>query len=153
VGAVPRLGVVGQDEDDDVVTGIVVMRKGENASQVLKGVKDKIAELNARGLPAGVQIVPFYDRTWLMGKTLSTVFRNLVEGALLVSVVLYLFLSNLRASLAVVAVIPLALPATFLGLKVLGVPANLLSASSWTGPSSSSRTSCIAWPSGARAWT
>ncbi len=127
VGAVPRLGVVGQDDDDDVVTGIVVMRKGENASVVLKGVKDKLAELNERGLPPGVQIVPFYDRTWLMAKTLSTVFRNLVEGALLVSLVLYLFLSNLRASLAVVAVIPLALLATFLGLKILGVPANLLS--------------------------
>ena len=127
VGAVPRLGVVGQDDDDDVVTGIVVMRKGENASVVLKGVKDKIAALNARELPAGVQIVPFYDRTWLMGKTLSTVFRNLVEGALLVSLVLYLFLSNLRASLAVVVVIPLALLATFLGLKLAGVPANLLS--------------------------
>ncbi|CAM3955397.1 efflux RND transporter permease subunit [Roseateles saccharophilus] len=127
VGAVPRLGVVGQDGDDDVVTGIVVMRKGENASVVLKGVKEKIAELNERGLPKGVQILPFYDRTWLMGKTLSTVFRNLVEGALLVSLVLYLFLSNLRASLAVVAVIPLALLATFLGLKILGVPANLLS--------------------------
>ncbi|MCE4557710.1 efflux RND transporter permease subunit [Roseateles cellulosilyticus] len=127
VGGVPRLGVVGQDEDDDVVTGIVVMRKGENASAVLKGVKARIAELNERGLPPGVQIVPFYDRTWLMGKTLSTVFRNLVEGALLVSLVLYLFLSNLRASLAVVAVIPLALLGTFLGLKVLGVPANLLS--------------------------
>ncbi|OWQ84136.1 CusA/CzcA family heavy metal efflux RND transporter [Roseateles aquatilis] len=127
VGAVPRLGVVGQDGDDDAVTGIVVMRKGENAAQVLRGVKARIAELNARGLPAGVRIDPFYDRTWLMGKTLSTVFRNLVEGALLVSLVLYLFLSNLRASLAVVAVIPLALLATFLGLKVMGVPANLLS--------------------------
>lgn len=127
VGAVPRLGVVGQDDDDDVVTGIVVMRKGENAAQVLAGVKERIAQLNARGLPPGVRIVPFYDRTWLMGKTLSTVFRNLVEGALLVSLVLYLFLSNLRASLAVVAVIPLALLSTFLGLKILGVPANLLS--------------------------
>ena len=127
IGAVPRLGVVGQDLDDDVVTGIVIMRKGENASEVLKGVKAKIAKLNARGLPPGVQIVPFYDRTWLMGKTLSTVFRNLVEGALLVSLVLYLFLSNLRASLAVVVVIPLALLATFLGLKIMGVPANLLS--------------------------
>lgn len=72
---------------------------------VLKGVKDKIAELNARGLPPGVQIVPFYDRTWLMEKTLTTVFRNLVEGAVLVSIVLYIFLSNLRASLAVVVVI------------------------------------------------
>ena len=127
VGAVPRLGTVGQDLDDDVVTGIVVMRKGENPSVVLKAVKDRIAQLNARSLPPGVQIVPYYDRTWLMGKTLSTVFRNLVEGALLVSLVLYLFLSNLRASLAVVVVIPLALLSTFLGLKVMGVPANLLS--------------------------
>ncbi len=127
VGAVPRLGVVGQDLDDDVVTGIVIMRKGENPSVVLKGVKDRIAELNERGLPRGVQIVPFYDRTWLMDRTLTTVFHNLVEGALLVSLVLYLFLSNLRASLAVVVVIPLALLSTFMGLKVMGVPANLLS--------------------------
>ena len=127
VGAVPRLGTVGQDLDDDIVTGIVVMRKGENPSLVLKGVKEKIADLNARGLPEGVQVVPFYDRTWLMGKTLTTVFKNLVEGALLVALVLYLFLSNMRASLAVVVIIPLALLSTFLGLKIMGVPANLLS--------------------------
>ena len=127
IGAIPRLGVVGQDNDDDVVTGIVIMRKGENPSVVLKGVKDKIAELNAKGMPKGVEIVPFYDRTWLMAKTLTTVFKNLVEGALLVSLVLYLFLSNMRASLAVVLVIPLALLSTFLGLKFMGVPANLLS--------------------------
>jgi cobalt-zinc-cadmium resistance protein CzcA len=127
IGAVPRLGTVGQDADDDVVTGIVIMRKGENPSVVLKGVKERIDDLNNRVLPAGVQIVPFYDRTWLMGKTLTTVFKNLVEGALLVSLVLYLFLSNLRASLAVVVVIPLSLLATFLGLKIMGVPANLLS--------------------------
>lgn len=127
IGAVPRLGTVGQDQDDDVVTGIVIMRKGENPSVLLKAVKEKITDLNARVLPTGVQIVPFYDRTWLMDKTLTTVFRNLVEGALLVSLVLYLFLSNMRASLAVVVVIPLALLSTFLGLKLLGVPANLLS--------------------------
>ncbi len=127
IGAVPRLGIVGQDHDDDVVTGIVIMRKGENPSIVLKGVKDKIAELNARGLPKGVQILPYYDRTWLMSKTLTTVFKNLVEGALLVALVLYLFLSNIRASLAVVVIIPLALLSTFLGLKIMGVPANLLS--------------------------
>ena len=127
IGAVPRLGIVGQDADDDVVTGIVVMRKGENPSVVLKQVKEKIEELNTRVLPKGVQIVPFYDRSWLMGKTLSTVFRNLVEGAVLVSLVLYLFLSNLRASLTVVLIIPLALLGTFLGLKIMGVPANLLS--------------------------
>ncbi len=127
IGAVPRLGTVGQDMDDDVVTGIIIMRKGENPSVVLKGIKDKVTDLNDRVLPKGVQIVPFYDRTWLMGKTLTTVFKNLVEGALLVSLVLYLFLSNMRASLAVVVVIPLALLSTFLGLKILGVPANLLS--------------------------
>ncbi len=127
IGAVPRLGTVGQDGDDDIVTGMVVMRKGENASEVLKGVKAKVAELNARGLPPGVQIEPYYDRSWLMDKTLSTVFRNLVEGALLVSLVLYIFLSNLRASLAVVVIIPLSLLATFMGLKIMGVPANLLS--------------------------
>ena len=127
IGAVPRLGIVGQDGDDDIVTGIVIMRKGENPSIVLKGVKEKIAQLNARGLPKGVQILPYYDRTWLMGKTLTTVFKNLVEGALLVALVLYLFLSNFRASLAVVVIIPLALLSTFLGLKIMGVPANLLS--------------------------
>lgn len=127
IGAVPRLGAVGQDLDDDIVTGIVVMRKGENPSVVLKGVKQKLQELNERGLPKGVQVVPFYDRTWLMDKTLTTVFKNLVEGALLVSLVLYIFLSNMRASLAVVVVIPLALLSTFMGLKIMGVPANLLS--------------------------
>lgn len=127
LGAVPRLGITGQDEDDDAVIGMVIMRKGENPSEVLKGVKERIAQLNERVLPPGVSIEPFYDRTWLMGKTLSTVFRNLVEGALLVSLVLYIFLSNLRASLAVVLIIPLSLMATFMGLKIMGVPANLLS--------------------------
>ena len=127
LGAVPRLGITGQDEDDDAVVGIVIMRKGENPSAVLKGVKSKILELNSRTLPKGVSIEPFYDRTWLMGKTLGTVFRNLVEGALLVTIVLYLFLSNARASIAVVVIIPLALLSTFMGLKIMGVPANLLS--------------------------
>ena len=127
IGAVPRLGITGQDDEDNAVIGIVIMRKGENPSVVLKGVKERIADLNNRVLPKGVQIVPFYDRAWLMDKTITTVFHNLIEGALLVAIVLYLFLSNLRASLAVVIVIPLALLATFLGLKIMGVPANLLS--------------------------
>ena len=122
VGGVPRLGVVGQDQDDDVVTGIVVMRKGENPSVVLQGVKAKIAELNARGLPAGVEIVPFYDRTWLMGKTLTTVFRNLVEGALLgVAGVVFVFVSNLRASPCGGGDHPAgAARPPFLGLKIHG---------------------------------
>ena len=127
VGAVPRQGVAGQDEDDDIVTGIVLMRRGENPSVVLKAVHGSIDQLNSGGLPGGVKIVPFYDRTWLIDKTLTTVFSNLVEGALLVSAVLWLFLGNIRAAAIVALTIPLALLATFLGLTWLGIPANLLS--------------------------
>src|SRR5467141_3759173 len=127
IGAVPRQGVAGQDDDDDVVTGVVLMRRGESPSEVLKAVRAKIDEVNDTGLPAGVKVVPIYDRTWLIGKTLTTVFTNLVEGALLVSIVLWMFLGNLRAAAIVAVTIPLALLATFLGLTFLGVPANLLS--------------------------
>ena len=127
VGAVPRQGLVGQDKDDDIVTGIVLMRKGENPSEVLKAVKAKVELLNASILPRGVKIVPFYDRTWLIDKTLHTVFGNLLEGATLVTLVLLLFLGNLRAALIVAAVIPLSLLATFIGLTWVGIPANLLS--------------------------
>ncbi len=127
IGAVPRQGIVGEDQDDDVVTGIVLMRKGENPSQVLAGVKQKIDFINASMLPKGVQAVAFYDRTWLIDKTLKTVFTNLTEGALLVTLVLLLFLGNLRAAAIVAAVIPLSLLATFLGLTFVGIPANLLS--------------------------
>jgi heavy metal efflux system protein len=127
VGAVPRQGVVGQDRDDDIVTGVVLMRKGENPSEVLKAVKAKIEQLNASMLPPGVKIAPFYDRTWLIERTLRTVFTNLVEGAALVTLVLLLFLGNIRAAVIVALVIPLSLLATFLGLTFVGIPANLLS--------------------------
>ena len=127
VGAVPRQGISGQDEEDDVVTGVVLMRRGENPSNVLKGVRAKIDLLNSTGLPPGVKVVPIYDRTWLISKTLKTVFTNLLEGALLVSIVLWLFLGNLRAAAIVALTIPLALLATFLGLTWVGIPANLLS--------------------------
>jgi cobalt-zinc-cadmium resistance protein CzcA len=127
VGAVPRQGAFGQDGNDDIVSGLVLMRKGENPSEVLTAVKAKVAELNRSGLPTGVTIEPFYDRSWLIGKTLKTVFTNLLEGALLVCLVLYLFLSNFRAAAIVALVIPLSLLATFLGLKIIGIPANLLS--------------------------
>src|SRR5262249_38399957 len=77
VGALPRQGVVGQDADDDVVTGIVLMRKGENPSVVLAALKQRVAELNTSILPKGVTVEPFYDRTWLIDTTLHTVFHNL----------------------------------------------------------------------------
>jgi cobalt-zinc-cadmium resistance protein CzcA len=127
IGNVPRQGIVGQDDDDDVTSGIVLMRKGENPSLVLAQVKAKVAQLNESVLPKHVKIVPFYDRTWLISKTLKTVFTNLVEGALLVTVVLILFLGNLRAAFIVAVIIPLSLLATFLGLTFVGIPANLLS--------------------------
>ena len=127
IGAVPRQGIVGEDQDDDVVTGIVLMRKGENPSQVLAGVKQRIDFINSSMLPKGVQAVAFYDRTWLIDRTLKTVFTNLTEGALLVTLVLVLFLGNLRAATIVAVVIPLSLLATFLGLTFVGIPANLLS--------------------------
>ena len=127
VANAPVQGLVGQDETDDIVNGLVLMRKGENPSDVLLGIKKAVDQLNTRGLPLGVQIKPYYDREWLIEKTLHTVFGNLVEGALLVTAVLLLFLGNMRAALIVASVIPLALLSTFLGLTFLGLPANLLS--------------------------
>ena len=127
VGSFPPQGLAGQDDADDIVNGIVVMRKGENPSKVLNALHAKIIELNARGLPPGVRIVPYYDRSELIGKTLRTVFSNLTEGAMLVMFVLFLFLQNMRAAAIVASVIPLSLLATFLGLTFVGIPANLLS--------------------------
>src|SRR5439155_10430013 len=87
IGAVPRQGIVGRNDDDEIVEGIVLMRKGENPSEVLADVKERVARLNAAVLPRGVRIVPYYDRSWLISTTLATVFRNLLEGALLVTIV------------------------------------------------------------------
>jgi heavy metal efflux system protein len=126
-GALPRQGLTGQDKEDDIVTGLVLMRKGENPSEVLLDLKARIDNLNNSVLPRGVQIVPIYDRTWLIDTTLHTVFHNLAEGALLVTVVLLVFLGSVRAALIVAVMIPLSLLATFMGLTFRGIPANLLS--------------------------
>src|SRR5213083_888588 len=126
-GGVPRQGLSGQDNEDDIVTGLVLMRKGENPSEVLQDLKLKIDALNSSVLPPGVQIVRIYDRTWLIDTTLHTVFRNLAEGALLVTGVLLVFLGSMRAALIVALMIPLSLLATFTGLTLRGIPANLLS--------------------------
>ena len=127
VANVPPQGIVGQDKDDDITMGIVLMRKGENPSDVLTRLKERIQLLNESILPKGVRLVPFYDRTWLIDTTLHTVFHNLAEGALLVTFVLLLFLGNLRAAFIVALLIPLSLLATFIGLTWRGIPANLLS--------------------------
>ncbi|MEZ5351327.1 MAG: CusA/CzcA family heavy metal efflux RND transporter [Bryobacteraceae bacterium] len=127
IGYQQRQGMVGLDAIDDIVNGTILMRKGENPSIVLAGVKDKIDELNRSILPKGVELVPYYDRAWLIGNTLSTVFKNLGEGAALVCLVLFLFLGRLVPAAIVAVVIPLSLLATFVGLSIKGIPANLLS--------------------------
>src|SRR2546426_6316613 len=127
IGNVPVEGIMGRDDADDVVSGIVLMRKGENPSEVLEALKARIALLNSSILPKGVKLVPYYDRTWLINTTLHTVFKNLAEGVMLVTFVLLLFLGNLRAAAIVALMIPLSLLATFIGLTWRGIPANLLS--------------------------
>ncbi|HEY1557325.1 MAG TPA: efflux RND transporter permease subunit, partial [Kofleriaceae bacterium] len=132
----PRQGVVSRQNNMDTVQGIVLMRKGENPSKVLEGIRAKVADIQAHALPrhhergadvSDVTIKPFYDRTDLVDTTLETVFHNLAEGALLVTVVLFLFLLSVRASLVVALVIPLSLAASFIYLHVRGMSANLLS--------------------------
>src|SRR5262249_16695782 len=95
--------------------------------EVLADIKERIDRLNSSVLPKGVRIVPYYDRSWLISTTLTTVFRNLLEGGLLVTLVLYIFLRNGRAAAIVALMIPLSLLATFIGLRLRGIPANLLS--------------------------
>jgi heavy metal efflux system protein len=127
VGYQPRQGVVTRGDNLDTVEGIVLMRRGENPSVVLAALRDRIAELGQHALPAGIKLRPFYDRTDLVDTTLHTVFHNLGEGALLVTVVLFIFLLSLRASLVVTIVIPLSLAASFIYLRSRGMSANLLS--------------------------
>lgn len=125
-GWAPRQGVASHGRDWDVVQAKVLMRRGENPSVVLRRVREKIAEINA-GLPDGVRIVPFYDRTVLVDKTLHTVSRNLLEGAVLVVLVLWTMLMSLRAALIVGSLIPLSLLVSFIYLSTRGMSANLLS--------------------------
>jgi cobalt-zinc-cadmium resistance protein CzcA len=127
VGYAPRQGIVTRDQNDDAVQGIVLMRRGENPSRVLPVLREHVSELNGRILPRGVKIDPFYDRTELVDQTLRTVFHNLGEGALLVTLVLFAFTLSIRASLIVATVIPLSLAASFAYLRARGMSANLLS--------------------------
>ena len=123
----PRVGQVGLNENDDVVEGIVVMRKGENPKEVLGRVKEKIAELNERILPKDVKMETFYDRDNLMNYTTTTVMHNMMEGILFVTVIVFLFMADWRTTLTVSIIIPLSLLFAFLCLKLKGMSANLLS--------------------------
>jgi len=126
IGTAIRFGILGKDHEDDLVQGIVLMRKGENPGKVIDGVRKKIAEIQQL-LPPGVELKPYYSRDRLVQTTVTTVMRNLVEGAALVVLLLTLFLYNLRAALIVALTIPLSLLFAFIFMDVRGIPANLLS--------------------------
>jgi cobalt-zinc-cadmium resistance protein CzcA len=126
-GWAPREGVVSEGEHTDAVEGIVLMRRGENPSVVLASLRDQLVKVNARLVTDGASVTPFYDRSELVGITLESVGHNLLEGALLVTFVLFIFLLDLRAALVVTVLIPLSLLGSFIYLKARGMSANLLS--------------------------
>lgn len=126
-GSAPRVGQVGLNGNDDVVEGIIVMRKNENPSEVLAKVKEKIQELNTSILPKDVTMETFYDRDNLMTYCTKTVMHNLFEGIILVTVIVFLFMADWRTTVIVAVIIPLSLLFAFLMLKLKGMSANLLS--------------------------
>ncbi|MBV9361742.1 MAG: efflux RND transporter permease subunit [Betaproteobacteria bacterium] len=128
VGNKPRLGIAGQDDDDDVVEGIVLMRRGQESQPTLQGVKAEIEKINNTGiLPPGVRIQKIYDRTDLINVTTSTVLHNMVMGILLIFLVQWIFLGNLKSALIVATTIPFALFFAVAILVLRGESANLLS--------------------------
>ncbi|WP_270088212.1 efflux RND transporter permease subunit [Sphingobacterium sp. SYP-B4668] len=127
ISAKPRLGQVGYNDEDDLVEGIVVMLRGENPSEVIGRLKEKIEDLNTRILPKNVQLIPIVDRTKLVDNTVHTVSKNLVEGILLVSFIVFIFLYNWKTTFIVASVIPLAFLFAIIMLRIQGLPANLIS--------------------------
>ena len=127
VAAKPRQGQVGLNEKDDVVQGIVIMLRGENPTEVIERIKDKIEDLNDRILPEDIRIVPFMDRSKLVNTTIQTVIKNMLEGIVLVAIIVFLFLFNWRTTLIVATVIPLSFLFAIIMLRIQGLPANLIS--------------------------
>lgn len=127
LGAAPQTGIFGLGPVTGGVEGIVLMRRGENPSEVLKAIKTAVDDLNENRLPKGVRISPIYDRTDLVNNTLHTVSHTLLEGLLIVIVVLFLFLGSARAALLTAITIPLSLLFAFICMHFSGIPANLLS--------------------------
>jgi cobalt-zinc-cadmium resistance protein CzcA len=129
IGWSPRLGIVGKDDEPDIVQGIVLMRYGEETARTLGGVKERLEYIRKFILPPeqGIDIAPYYDRGALVGVTTHTVLENLLVGMGLVVLVLLLFLGDIRAALLTALNIPLALLTAFCGMVVLGSSANLIS--------------------------
>ncbi|MFB3779629.1 MAG: efflux RND transporter permease subunit [Bryobacteraceae bacterium] len=127
IGHAVRLGQFGFMKQDDAVEGVILMRAGEQAQRVLEDVEKVTADLNLRVLPPDVEVVPFYDRRYLIAETTETVERNLLRGMLLVLAVLGLMLFSVRTALIVAVTIPFALLFSFICLDGRNIPANLLS--------------------------
>ena len=127
IGPALQTGIFGLNEKSGGVEGIVLMRRGENPSEVLAALKEAIDELNGTRLPPGVRIVPIYDRTELVDNTLETVSRTLLEGFSIVVLVLIFFLGSPRAAILTAITIPLSLLFAFICMHFNGIPANLLS--------------------------
>ncbi|MFP5042531.1 efflux RND transporter permease subunit [Parasediminibacterium sp. JCM 36343] len=123
----PRLGQVSKDTTEDVLEGIVVMRKGENPSEVLERIHAKVKEINEDILPKDVKLETFYDRTTLMDFATHTVIHNLIEGIVLVTCIVLLFMADWRTTITVSIIIPLALLFAFFCMRIKGMTANLLS--------------------------
>jgi cobalt-zinc-cadmium resistance protein CzcA len=123
---VPRHGAVTTDGRGEVLAGMVIMLKGENGKRVAERVKDRVDEIGAT-LPPGMAMTPFYDQTEVIDRTSRTVRKNLIEGSLLVIVILFVFLRDIPAALITAAIIPVAMLIGFIGMRVFGVSANLMS--------------------------
>ncbi len=123
----PRLGQVSKDTVGDVIEGIIVMRKGENPTEVLNLIHEKVKEINEDILPKGVKLETYYDRTTLMDFATHTVIHNLIEGIILVTCIVLLFMADWRTTVTVSIIIPLALLFAFMCMRMMGMTANLLS--------------------------
>jgi cobalt-zinc-cadmium resistance protein CzcA len=128
VGHLPRLGIAGQDDDDDIVQGIVLMRRGEQSLPTIRRVEAEMAKINSSNiLPPGVHLVKIYDRAELIGVTTHTVLHNMIFGIVLIFVIQWLFLGDLRSAVIVASTIPFALFFAVIIMTLRGESANLLS--------------------------
>ncbi len=127
LGALARSGVLGKDDNPDTVSGIVLLLRGVNPSEVLDGIHEKVELLHHGVLPPDVKLIPYLDRTDLVDTTLHTVSHTLLEGVGLVLIVLVAFLGSTRSALIVAITIPLALLIAFILMAATNIPANLLS--------------------------
>jgi len=121
-----RRGVAELDGKGEVVGGIVVMRFGENALAVIDAVKAKFREVQ-HSMPSGMKIVPTHDRSWLIGESIGTLRRTLIEEAIVVSIVIIIFLFHFRSALVPILALPIAVLASFIPMYYLGVTSNIMS--------------------------